>query len=68
MTGELASDEVLRCEVAGERRDPAGAWLSVANNPITRARFAELVSTHARDATMAATHIRRDLTQEPTRP
>jgi len=54
--GELASDELLVCEVNGERRDPARAWLSICKNPISRAEYLELQDLQRRHPEMAATH------------
>ena len=54
--GELATDELLVCEVNGERRDPARAWLSICKNPISRAEYLELQDLQRRHPEMAATH------------
>jgi hypothetical protein len=54
--GELTCDEKLVCEVNGERRDPARAWLSICKNPISRAEYVELQALQQRHPEMAATH------------
>ena len=38
-TGELLSDEILQCEVDGQRADPLDQWSYLASNPITEAEF-----------------------------
>lgn len=38
-TGELLSDEVLRCQVDGRDADPYETWTWVAASPITEAEF-----------------------------
>lgn len=37
--GALASDEVLRCEVAGREAKPEDQWTYLASHPITEAEF-----------------------------
>lgn len=41
-TGELLSDEVLRCEVNGQRRDITEEWLWISKFPISRDDFDDL--------------------------
>jgi hypothetical protein len=38
-TGELMADEVMRCEVNGERADPVEQWPRLWNNPIPESEF-----------------------------
>lgn len=65
-TGELTEDEVLRCDVGGERRNPERAWTFL--KPISREDYDALVLRVASNARMAATLAPYDLTQEPARP
>jgi hypothetical protein len=44
-TGELEGDEVLICEVAGERRNPADEWTWLANHPISQEEYLSMVSS-----------------------
>lgn len=37
--GDLVSDEVMRCEVDGERRDPESEWSWLCGQPITESEF-----------------------------
>lgn len=64
-TGELTDDEVLRCEVGGERRDPARMWTFL--KAIPRQEYDALVERVNTDPRMAATMVPYDLTQEPVR-
>lgn len=41
-TGELLSDEILRCEVHGEQRDPNAEWLWLAKHPISTEEHEDL--------------------------
>lgn len=41
--GTLISDEVLRCEVKGLRRDPDEEWVYLAKFPITQAHYLRLM-------------------------
>lgn len=43
-TGELVEDEKLRCEVAGQRRDPAEEWVWISARPISEAEYNALIS------------------------
>jgi hypothetical protein len=43
-TGELLGDEIMRCEVAGKRRPPEEEWTWVADKPISREEYLEMVS------------------------
>ena len=43
-TGELLSDEVMRCEINGKLRDPYEAWIWLCSEPIDQARHAYLVA------------------------
>ena len=67
-TGELAEDERLLCEVDGDRRNPARAWISIASNPITEVAFDELVAARNLNPQMRASMTRFDLTLSPARP
>ena len=37
--GEIIGDEVLRCEIGGEYRDPEEYWLHLAKRPITKEEY-----------------------------
>lgn len=58
-TGELAGDELLQCEVAGEYRDPDEQWSWLCGNPISEAEFnymtavREHVAVHSPDEPLA---------------
>lgn len=41
-TGELSGDEVMRCEVDGEPRDPDQQWLFLCKRPISEREFAHM--------------------------
>lgn len=43
-TGELAGDEVMRCEVGGKERDPVDEWTWLCSAPITEADFLYLTA------------------------
>lgn len=43
-TGELLSDEILRCEVGGINRDPEDEWLWLASRPISEAEYLRLMA------------------------
>lgn len=43
-TGELLSDEVLKCEINGREFDPIDGWERISSNPITQARFNFMVA------------------------
>lgn len=49
-TGELLGDETMRCEVAGEQRDPEDEWLWLASRPISEAEYAKLLGQIFTDA------------------
>jgi len=44
-TGELLSDEVMRCEVNGQQRDPLTEWLWLAKHPISIEEHEEITIT-----------------------
>ena len=44
-TGELLSDEVLKCEINGQEFDPIDGWQRVAAEPIDRSLFNFLTAT-----------------------
>jgi hypothetical protein len=46
-TGELVADEVLRCEVNGQRCDPIEQWPRLFNNAITETEHSYMVATRA---------------------
>jgi hypothetical protein len=50
-TGELLSDEVLKCQVNGRDKDPFDQWYWLAGNPIPIAEFNYMVASadYARD-------------------
>ena len=43
-TGELLSDEILRCEINGQLRDPYEAWIWLCSEPIDEAAYAYLMA------------------------
>lgn len=43
-TGELLGDELIRCEVAGQRRDPEEEWPHLARLPISQAEYDSLIA------------------------
>ena len=47
VTGELLSDELLKCEINGREFDPIDGWERVAANPITQAKFNFMVASAA---------------------
>lgn len=51
-TGELCCDEVLRCEVGGERRNPARAWTFLTAIPIED--YEALVEARRREISLRA--------------
>lgn len=55
-TGELEGDEVMRCEVGGERRNPADEWTWLAGHPISQEDYLNLVASSFAAATGAADH------------
>lgn len=48
-TGELLTDEIMRCEISGRFHDPEDAWLWCWETPISKAEFDYLkaVAYHA---------------------
>lgn len=42
--GNLMSDQIIRCEVAGEQADPFAAWLMCYGNPIPKAEHDYLLA------------------------
>lgn len=65
-TGDLLTDERLRCDVDGMRRDPAKIWTYL--EPISRADFEALSDRREAIPAMAATMARLDLTEKAMRP
>lgn len=47
-TGELLSDERLRCEINGNAADPEEAWVWLARNPITQDEY-DLLTVMAKE-------------------
>ena len=43
-TGELLSDEIVKCEVNGRETDPIAAWPWVCGEPITESEFNYMVA------------------------
>ena len=43
-TGELTGDEVMRCEVNGEQREPDSEWTWLADKPISRTEYLEMIA------------------------
>lgn len=43
-TGELLGDEVMRCEVAGKRRPPDEEWTWLADKPISREEYLDMMT------------------------
>lgn len=43
-TGELLSDEVMRCEIAGQLRDPYESWHYLFREPIDEAQYRYLMA------------------------
>lgn len=66
-TGELASPEVLRMEIAGQPGGDPRARFSYLT-AITRAEYERLMEAHDTSLAMAATHVRFDVTATPARP
>jgi hypothetical protein len=66
-TGELASPEILRMEIAGERGgDPLRHWTHLI--PIPREEYDRLIEAHRTSMAMRATHATLDITATPARP
>lgn len=63
-TGELLSDEVLRCEVNGLAADPEEAWAWVSGHPVTEQEFRYLAARIA----FAVRHEPHDPFAMPSRP
>lgn len=42
-TGELTGDEILKCVVGGQERDPETEWLWLAERPISREKYAQML-------------------------
>lgn len=59
-TGELMSDQVLRCEVNGERRDAFAEWSYAAGNPVTEAEYRYLLAMAAHAVKHAPDHPAAD--------
>ena len=70
-TGELLSDEFMRCEVNGRCADPEDAWTWICANPITEQEFRYLVARidhavlHEPNAPFAAPARPFDLNRSP---
>lgn len=45
--GELEADEILRCEVLGEAKDPFDQWVWLASNPISEDEYERLMAHRA---------------------
>lgn len=43
-TGDLISDEKIRCEVDGQRRDPFREWTWLASRPITEDQYMDMLA------------------------
>lgn len=54
-TGELLSDECLKCEINGQLRDPFEAWIWLANDPIEESAFNYLMARKSFAETFAPT-------------
>lgn len=54
-TGELLSDEVLKCEINGELRDPFEAWHWLFREPITESQYNYLMARKEYAETWAPT-------------
>lgn len=65
-TGELAAPEVYRCEVDGERRDPARIWTYL--KPISREEYDRLLHRRNLIPEMQASMARVDLVAAPILP
>lgn len=63
-TGELHSDEMLRCDVAGRAEDPFEAWTWLARHPISEGDFNYLTE----DSYWAAWHAPDDPVANPRQP
>jgi len=66
--GDLASDEVVVCEVNGFNRDAEREWVWLAKNPITRADYFALQELQQRYPEMAATHAPLNINAADFRP
>ena len=66
-TGELAADEVMRCEIAGERRNPVTAWVGLARFPIAEAEYERMMQLLGLPV-FRATHAPVPMTETPMRP
>lgn len=63
-TGDLVSDEILRCEVNGSPADPEDAWSWISANPVTEQEFRYLAARIA----FAIQHEPDDPFAVPSRP
>ena len=68
LTGELACDERILCEVNGARRDALREWVWLSKNPISKAAFDELCALRQSIEAMVATHVPFDLKDTVMRP
>ena len=68
LTGELACDERILCEINGARRDALREWVWLSKNPISKAAFDELCALRQSIEAMAATHAPFDLKDTVMRP
>lgn len=65
-TGDLAAPEVYRCEVDGERRDPARMWTYL--TPISKADYEALLHRRLQIPEMQASMAKVDLVADPILP
>lgn len=63
-TGELLSDEILRCEVNGLPADPEEAWVWISGHPVTEQEYRYLAARIA----FAIRHEPHDPFAMPSRP
>ena len=65
-TGELAAPEEYRCEVDGDRRDPAKVWTYL--TPISKAEYEALLHRRLMIPAMQASMAKLDLIAAPILP
>lgn len=71
-TGQLLSDEVLKCEINGQLHDPEKAWLWMASEPIEEQAYTYLIArkdfaeTYAPHEPAANPFAKVDWSQVPT--
>ena len=66
LTGELAAPEEYRCEIDGDRRDPAKVWTYL--EPISREEYAALLHRRLSIPAMQASMAKLDLIAAPILP